>query len=215
MRVTTETTVKTHELVMQHGVAFDRTLELFPFRRVGQLTFAQQIGHLKKTALFRQLLDRITAIQQLALVTIDEGNRRFATRRGEKARVIRELSGLRAQSTNVDDIVSVRTAEDRKFVAHAIYGQTCNTFVTHCSFLITFCFFLVGLVTGLHSLGPFPKQRNDFSPAGLRARYATIDHRPQGMVFAMQQILEIRQLFVFKTGEVSLKKALQNKIKLQ
>lgn len=35
------------------------------------------------------------------------------------------------------------------------------------------------------------------------------------MIFAAQQILQIRQLCLFKTVEVSLKKALQNKVEFQ
>ena len=75
---------------MEHGVQGDRALELLALAGIGQLAIKQQIGGLDEVAMFRQLLDRIAAIEQNALIAIDIGDLRFAACRRGIARIIGE-----------------------------------------------------------------------------------------------------------------------------
>ena len=61
---------------------------------VGQLALEQQVAGVEEVALLGQLLDRVAAVQQLALVAVDVGDRRVARRGGQEARVVGELAGL-------------------------------------------------------------------------------------------------------------------------
>ena len=55
-------------------------------RQGRQLALQQQIAHLQEVALLRQLLDRVAAVQQHALVAVDVGDGGLAARRGHEAR---------------------------------------------------------------------------------------------------------------------------------
>jgi hypothetical protein len=55
-------------------VARDATVEIFLLRLGRQFAIKQQIADLEEVAVLGELLDRITAMEQDALVTIDEGD---------------------------------------------------------------------------------------------------------------------------------------------
>ena len=59
---------------MHHRVTLDGVFEIGLLGRVRQLAVLQQVGDLEEVAVFRKLLDRITTVQQLALVTVDIGD---------------------------------------------------------------------------------------------------------------------------------------------
>jgi hypothetical protein len=60
------------------------------FWGVRQFAVLQQVGDFEEVAVFSQLLDRVAAVQQLALVTVDIGDLGLAAGRGQEAGVIRE-----------------------------------------------------------------------------------------------------------------------------
>ena len=74
MRVTTEALIELHQLLVQHGVVLDGRFEGYFLIGIWQLAVLQQISYIEKVAVRRQLLDRIAAIKQLALVTINIGD---------------------------------------------------------------------------------------------------------------------------------------------
>jgi hypothetical protein len=52
----------------------DRGLELFELARRRQLAVKQQVADLEEMRLLGQLVDRVAAMQKLALVAVDEGD---------------------------------------------------------------------------------------------------------------------------------------------
>jgi hypothetical protein len=72
------------------------------FCGIGQFAVLQQIGDFEEVAVLGQLLDGVAAIQQLALVTVDEGDFGLATGGGQETGVVGEIPGLSAQGANID-----------------------------------------------------------------------------------------------------------------
>jgi len=64
--------------LVQHGVVSDAAHPLFQLGLGGQLPEQNQVGHLEEGALPRQLLDRVAAVTQDALIAVDEGDRALA-----------------------------------------------------------------------------------------------------------------------------------------
>jgi hypothetical protein len=83
-----------------------------------QFAFEQQITGLEVIAVLRNLLDRVTAIQQLALVTIDVGDLRVTRGRREEPRVEGEFPRLAVQFADINDVRA-----DRAFVDRQAYRQ--------------------------------------------------------------------------------------------
>ena len=79
VRVPTETLVELDQLLMHHGVLLDILFEAHLLRRRRQFAMPQEVGDLQEVALFGQLLDGIAAIEQFALVAVNERDRRLAT----------------------------------------------------------------------------------------------------------------------------------------
>jgi hypothetical protein len=90
VRVAAEALVELHQLLMHHGVVLDRAFEFGLLRGARQFAVLQQPGDFKEVALFRQLLDRIAAIQQFALVAVDESDLRLAAGGRQEAGVVGE-----------------------------------------------------------------------------------------------------------------------------
>ena len=101
-------------LLVDHRVLGHAAGELRLLRRVRQLAVEQQVADLHEVALGRELLDRIAAVEQLALVAVDVGDRRVARRSRQEARVVGELAGLAVKRPDVDHVGSHAPAQDRK-----------------------------------------------------------------------------------------------------
>ncbi len=146
MRVTTEPLEELAELFVHHGVVRDGVNELlFLFCR-GQFTVEQQVADFKVVGLFSQLFDRVAAVQQHALATIDIGDLGFAGRSGHEAGVVGEQA-FAGQWAYIYDVGTFSAGIDRQFdrFVQTIDCQTC--FLVSHQRLLSFCFVLLRLAT--------------------------------------------------------------------
>ena len=103
VRIATEAVEEVLQLLVNHGVVLDGVHELRFLLRVRQFTLEQQVTGLKVVGFLRQLLDRVAAVQQDALVTIDIGDLGLARGGGHEARVEGEhTSG--GEVANIDHV---------------------------------------------------------------------------------------------------------------
>ena len=114
MRIAPETLVQARQLLVHHRVMGHHADEIGLLLRVRQFAVQQQVAHLEEIAVLRQLLDRVAAVQQHALVAVDVGDRRAAARRGQEARVVGEHAGLAVQRADVDHVRPDRARQHRK-----------------------------------------------------------------------------------------------------
>src|SRR3546814_9815341 len=84
-------------LFMDHRVIGDGLLEVGLLLLTRQLAVQQKIADVHEVALLGQFLDRITAVQQNALVAIDEGDLRFTGAGRRVARIVGEIARLSVQ----------------------------------------------------------------------------------------------------------------------
>jgi murein endopeptidase len=108
---------------MNHGVVHHVAGEFILLLGVGQLALEQQVADFEVVALLRQLLDRVAAVQQLALVTVDIGDLGIARSRRHETGVVSELTGLSVQLANVDYIRANGTRVDRQLNAGGTIGE--------------------------------------------------------------------------------------------
>src|SRR3546814_5045740 len=80
--------------------------------------------------MFGQLVDRIAAVEQDALVAVDIGDRGFAACRGGEAGVVGEGAGLAVERADVDDLRAHRSREHVIIVALPAEGEA-GLFVRH------------------------------------------------------------------------------------
>ena len=115
MRVAAETVEETVHLVVHHRVPCDPVVEICLLGGGRQLAIEQQVAGLEEVAVLGELVDRITAIEQHALVAVDVGDLRFrAGGRGE-ARIEGEHAGLGVELADVDHRGAGRAFADRQF----------------------------------------------------------------------------------------------------
>ena len=88
-----------------------------------QFAVEQQIAGFQVVATGRELLDRVAAVEQFALVAIDVGDAGIAGRRRQKARVVGELAGLRVELSDVDDLRPDAALIDRQIDSGAAVGE--------------------------------------------------------------------------------------------
>ena len=98
---------------MHHRIVGDApdVFVILLFRR--QLAFQKQITGLHEVALFGQLFDRVSAIEQLALVPVDIRNGRTAGSRRHESGIIRKLSGRVVQLPDIDTVRADRALVNR------------------------------------------------------------------------------------------------------
>ena len=112
VRVAPETLVEARHLLVDHGVARDAVLEVLRLLRRRQLAVEKQVGGLQEVAVLGQLVDRIAAVEEHALVAVDEGDRRGAGGGGGEAGIVGEAPGLFVELADVDDLGAGRASED-------------------------------------------------------------------------------------------------------
>ena len=103
MRVAPETLEEPAHLLVHHGVARDAVVEVGLLRGGRQLAIEQQVAGLQEIAVLGELLDRVAAIEQDALVAVDIGDLRFAACGRGKAGVVGEHARLGVELADVDD----------------------------------------------------------------------------------------------------------------
>src|SRR4029078_15784 len=89
-----------------------------------QFAVKQQIAGLDKAAVFGELIDRVAAIEQDALVAVDDSDLRFAARRGRKARIVSEAPGVLVKRVDVDHVGAQRALADRQVILRAVAQDT-------------------------------------------------------------------------------------------
>ena len=99
---------------MQHGVVGHPALEVLELRRGRQLAVEQQVGDLEEVRLLGQLLDRVAAVEQLALVAVDVGDRALAGAGRGVARIEGEDAAVGVEPADVDDVGPDRALVDRQ-----------------------------------------------------------------------------------------------------
>ncbi len=104
MRVAAEALEEAGHLLMHHGVARDAIVEIRLLRAGRQFAIEQKIAGLQKIAVLGELLNRIAAIEQNALVAVDKGDLRLAARGRGEAGVVGEHARLAVKRANVQDI---------------------------------------------------------------------------------------------------------------
>src|SRR5208282_3608497 len=112
-----ETAVKELHLFVHHGVVAYGVDELVLLFLVRQLTVEQQVGRLKKVTLYGELLDRISAIEQLSLVAVDVGDARIARRGRHEAGIVGKGTGFAIELADVDHVGPDGALVDRKLDA--------------------------------------------------------------------------------------------------
>jgi hypothetical protein len=102
MRVVAEAVEELAHALVDHRVMADRVLEARLLLAVRQLAVQEQVAYLEVGTLLRELLDGIAAIEQLALVAVEIGNRAHRTARGDEAGVECEVPRVLVQRRDVD-----------------------------------------------------------------------------------------------------------------
>ena len=88
MRVVAEALHELLDVLVHEGVDRDLVRPLVELRLRRQLAVEQQVGDLEVGRLLGELLDRIAAVLEDALVAVDEGDRAAARRRVHERRVV-------------------------------------------------------------------------------------------------------------------------------
>ena len=81
------------ELFVKEGVVGDLMDPRIKLRLGGELTVNQQVADLKEGRLLRQLLDRVAAVAQDAILAVEFGDGAVSTRRGGEAGVVEPDAG--------------------------------------------------------------------------------------------------------------------------
>jgi hypothetical protein len=110
---------------MDHGVERDVALELLLFLGGRQLAVEEEIGYLHEVAVLGKLLDGIAAVEELALVAVDEGDLGFAAARRGIAGIEGELVEFGIQVPDIDHLGTEGTREQRQLdrTARRIVGK--------------------------------------------------------------------------------------------
>ena len=115
MSVATETVEETVHLVVHHRVASDPIVELGLLRCRRQFAVQEQIAGLEEIAVLSELVDRITPVEEHALVAVNIGDLGFRARGRGKARVVGEHARLGVELADVDHRRAHGAFADRQF----------------------------------------------------------------------------------------------------
>ena len=126
MRVAAEAGEEPRHLLVHHGVARDGVAEVLEPALGRQLAVEQQVADLDEVGILGQLLDRIAAIEQHALVAVDVGDLRGAVGGRGEPRVVGEASGVAVETADVDDVGSDGARSHRQMrLLVAAEGERC------------------------------------------------------------------------------------------
>jgi hypothetical protein len=134
MRVVMEAVQKVLERLMHHRVMRDLVLERRKLRLAGQFAVDEQVSDFEEARILGELVDRIAAIEQHALVAVDEGHRAARRRRRHETGIEREVAGVLVELADVERGIAHRACDDGKGGAVGGVGQG-DGFVGHGRFL--------------------------------------------------------------------------------
>ena len=117
MCIAAETLKEPAHLLVDHRVMDHAVVEVFLLRGGRQFAVEQEVAGLEKVAVLGQILDRIAAVEQHALVAVDIGDLGLAARGRRKARVVGEDVGLVVELADVHDLRADRALVQRERVA--------------------------------------------------------------------------------------------------
>ena len=123
MRVAPEAVEEARHLLVHHRVARDAIVEIGLLRGGRQFAVEQEIAGLEEIAVLGELVDRVAAIEQHALVAVDIGDLRFRARRRGEARIEGEHAGLAVELADIDDRGPDRAGLDRQFDRFVADGE--------------------------------------------------------------------------------------------
>jgi hypothetical protein len=123
MRVAAETAIERRELVVHHRVHGDGAVEIRHLLLVRQVAVQQQVADFQKARMLRELVDGIAAIEQDALVAVDEGDVAFAACRGGETGVVSEDVDFPVKLADVYDVRPLGAGIDRKVVFFVFVGE--------------------------------------------------------------------------------------------
>ena len=116
MGVAAEALEEPGHLLVHHGVMDHALVEILLLRLGRQFAVEQEVAGLEKVAVFRQLLDRVTAVFQNAGVAVDVSDLGLATSGRGKAGVVGEHPGLGVKLGDVDDVRPGGAVQNGKIV---------------------------------------------------------------------------------------------------
>ena len=116
MRVAPKALIETAHLLVHHRVEGDTIVEVGLLRGGRKFAVEQEIAGLQEIAVLGQLLDRIAAIKQDALVAVDIGDLRLAAAGRGVAGIVGEHPGLGVELADIDDGGTDRSLVDRERV---------------------------------------------------------------------------------------------------
>ncbi len=114
MRVVVEAVQEVLERLMHHRVMRDFVVERGELGVRRQLAVDQEVRDFEKARILRELLDRVTAIEQHAGVAIDERDRASHRSRRHEARIEREVARFLVELADVEGRIAERSAHDRQ-----------------------------------------------------------------------------------------------------
>ncbi len=129
MGVAPEALEEPAHLLVHHGVAGDAVVEVGLLRRRRQFAVEQQVAGLQEVAVLGQLLDRIAAIEQDALVAVDIGDLGLAARRRGEAGVVGEHAALAVELGDVEHVRADRAVVDREIPVLVADGDGAGFFI--------------------------------------------------------------------------------------
>jgi hypothetical protein len=116
MGVAAKALEKAAHLLVHHRV-MDHAVDEIGFLGGGrQFAVEQQVTGLEEIAVLGQIVDRIAAIEQNALVAVDIGNLGFAGAGRGETRIVGEDAGLGVQLRDVDHLGTDGPVVDRKVI---------------------------------------------------------------------------------------------------
>ena len=139
MRVPAKAVVEGAQLLVQHGVVHHTGGKILVLRLVRQLAVQQQIGDLQEGGFLRQLLDRVAAIQQHALVAVDIGDLAFTGGSGAVAGIEGEDAQIVVDLADVGHLRADRAADQRQFggFVRSIHRDGNRPIADHAIFLVS------------------------------------------------------------------------------
>ncbi len=126
VRVAAEAAVEIVHLLVEHGVVRHPPLEILHLLAGRQFAVDQQVADLEEMRFLGQLVDRVAAIEQLALVAVDIGDRALAGGGGGKAGVIGEHVALGVELADIDHVRAQCRARHGQLQRLVPEGERCR-----------------------------------------------------------------------------------------